>query len=82
MLAAFPGAGQNMSSGQPGHGGAGLSRGTPPMLEVLTFLHGGVCKAADGLYPGHRSGSLNSQEGDLEKLEKAQPGWDGVGGRS
>lgn len=73
MLAAFPRAGQNRSSGQSGHGGSGLSRGTPPMLEVLTFLHGGVCKAADGLYPGHRSGSLNSEEGDLEKLEKAQP---------
>lgn len=44
------------------------------MLEILTFLHGGVCKAADGLYPGHRSGSLNSEEGDLENLEKSQPG--------
>lgn len=45
------------------------------MLEILTFLHGGVCKAANGLYPGHRSGSLNSEEGDLENLEKkSQPG--------
>lgn len=47
-----------------------LSCGPPPVLQVLTFSHGGVCKADVGLYPGHRSGSLNLEEGDLENLDK------------
>lgn len=44
-------------------------------VEVLTFPHGGVCKGDVGLYPGHRSGSLNSEEGDLENLGKHSLGW-------
>lgn len=45
-------------------------------MRALTFLHGGISKGPTGvgLCPGHRGGSLDEEEGDLENLGKCSLG--------